>query len=153
MKTSVSGVPVSRAMLTDFQTLSPADSLRTAVELVLRGSQADFPVLDRGRLTGVLTRGDLLKGLASHGPEVPVESFVDRQFEVVPSTLMLEDAVVRLHEMEQPVLPVMDGTRLVGLLTAENLAEFLMIRGAMEEVRGERPRHGGDLRTAAPEFP
>ncbi len=92
MKTSVSGVPVSYAMLTDFQTLSPADSLRTAVELVLRGSQADFPVLDRGRLTGVLTRGDVLKGLASHGPEIVVESVVHRQFEVVPPTLMLEDA-------------------------------------------------------------
>jgi CBS domain-containing protein len=153
MKTSVSGVPVSRAMLTDFQTLSPTDSLRTAVEMVLRGSQADFPVLDRGRLTGVLTRGDLLKGLASHGPEIAVESVVHRQFEVVPSTLMLEHAVVRLHETEHHVLPVMDGPRLVGLLTAENLAEFLMIRSAMEEARGERPRHGSGLRAAAPEFP
>ncbi len=145
MKTSVSRVPVSRAMLTDFQTLSPADSLRTAVDLVLRGSQADFPVLDRGRLTGVLTRSDLLKGLASHGLEIPVESVVHRQLEVVPPTLMLEHAMVRLHETEHHVLPVMDGTRLVGLLTAENLAEFVMIRGAMEEARRERPRHGSGL--------
>ncbi len=153
MKTSVSGVPVSHAMVTDFQTLSPADSLRTAMELVLRGSQADFPVLGRGRLTGVLTRGDLLSNLASHGPEIAVEGVVHRHFEVVQSTLMLEDAVVRLHETEHHVLPVMDGTRLVGLLTAENLAEFLMIRGAMEEARRELPRHGSGLRAAASEFP
>ena len=92
-------------------------------------------------------------GLASHGSETAVETVVRRQFEVVPSTLMLEDAVVRLHKTEHHVLPVMDGTRLVGLLTAENLAEFLMIQSAMEKARGERPRNGRGIRAAAPEFP
>jgi Zn-dependent protease len=59
MKSALSGIPVARAMLTDFRTLSPQDALRRAVDLLLSGSQHDFPVLDGERVVGVLTRADL----------------------------------------------------------------------------------------------
>jgi CBS-domain-containing membrane protein len=64
MKAALGGIPVGRAMLTDFQSLAPSDSLGRAVELILAGSQQDFPVIDSGRVAGVLTRGDLLTARA-----------------------------------------------------------------------------------------
>jgi CBS-domain-containing membrane protein len=60
MKSALGGIPVGRAMLTDFQSLATSDSLGRAVELILAGSQQDFPVIDSGCVVGVLTRGDLL---------------------------------------------------------------------------------------------
>src|SRR5215211_3304187 len=55
MKNSVSGIPVTRAMLTDFKTLSPRDTLSQVVGLILAGSQHDFPVLDAtGKVIGIL---------------------------------------------------------------------------------------------------
>ena len=39
MKSALRGIPISRAMITEFQTLSPADSLARAVEHVLAGSE------------------------------------------------------------------------------------------------------------------
>ena len=50
-------------MLTTFQTLAPQNTLSYAVELILAGSQQDFPVVDSGKVVGVLTRGDLIKAL------------------------------------------------------------------------------------------
>ena len=38
MKTALGGIPVGRAMLTDFQSLSPREPLSRAVELILSGS-------------------------------------------------------------------------------------------------------------------
>src|SRR5262249_12323523 len=66
-RVALRGVPVRRAMLTDFQTLRPDDTLGRAADLLLAGSQHDFPVMDDGRAAGVLTRTDLLRGLASGG--------------------------------------------------------------------------------------
>ncbi|NUM69016.1 site-2 protease family protein, partial [candidate division KSB1 bacterium] len=60
MKTAVGGIPVKLAMLTNFQTLASHDTLNRAIELILAGSQQDFPVVDDGKVVGVLTRGDLL---------------------------------------------------------------------------------------------
>ena len=67
MKSALGGIPVGRAMLTDFQSLAPSDNLARAVELILAGSQQDFPVLDSGRVAGVLTRAGLLTALAQRG--------------------------------------------------------------------------------------
>src|SRR5213083_2574667 len=59
MRTALSGIPVSRAMLTDFHTLAPEDTAKRVLELILAGSQQDFPVVDGGqggqggRLAGV----------------------------------------------------------------------------------------------------
>jgi hypothetical protein len=63
MRAAFSGLPVSRAMVTDFATLAPGDPLRKAVELTLHGSQSDFPVLEGGRPVGILHQGELLVGL------------------------------------------------------------------------------------------
>lgn len=43
-KPALSGIPVERAMMNDFQTAAPTDS--RAVDVLLAGAQQDFPVLD-----------------------------------------------------------------------------------------------------------
>src|SRR5213080_1855499 len=72
MRTALSGIPVSRAMLTDFHTLAPEDPAKRVLELILAGSQQDFPVVDGGqggRLAGVLLRSDVLKALAQRASD------------------------------------------------------------------------------------
>jgi Zn-dependent protease len=65
MQSAIGGIPVQQAMLTDFKTLQTSDSLDRAVELTLSGSQKDFPVVDNGRVEGILTQTDLLKALSA----------------------------------------------------------------------------------------
>src|SRR5512147_2883084 len=60
MKNSISGIPITRAMLTKFETLLPTDTLARVVSLILSGSQQDFPVVEDGHVVGVLTRDDFI---------------------------------------------------------------------------------------------
>jgi CBS-domain-containing membrane protein len=131
MKSALGGIPVGRAMLTDFQSLAPSDTLGRAVELILAGSQQDFPVIDNGRVSGVLTRADLLTALAQRGQEVAVRDVMQREFQVVDSGDMLESAMQRLQECACHTLPVQHGGRMVGLLTMDNVGEFVAIQAAL----------------------
>jgi Zn-dependent protease len=46
MKVALVGIPVSEVTVTEFSSLSPSDPLHRAVELMLHGTQQDFPVLE-----------------------------------------------------------------------------------------------------------
>jgi CBS-domain-containing membrane protein len=132
MKNSVSGIPVTRAMLTDFKVLSPRDNLAQVVALILSGSQHDFPVVDaNGRIVGILDRDSFMRGLTQHGQSAPVMDFIRRDLPEVDSFEMLEMALMRLNEVGSKTLPVTHQGQLVGIITAENITEYLMIRSAL----------------------
>ena len=135
MKSALGGIPVSRAMLTDFRTLSPHDSLARAVELVLTGAQQDFPVVGNGHVEGVLTRGDLLTALAERGKGALVRDVMRHEFQTVDSFEMLEKAFARLQDCDCHTLPVTHNGRLVGLVTMDNVGEFLMIQAALRPAK------------------
>jgi Zn-dependent protease len=131
VKSAISGIPVGRAMITDFRALQPRESLQQAAALVISGSQQDFPVLDEGRVVGVLTRDAMVKALSEHGLDGLVGDAMNHSFQTVDVREMLEDAFSKLQECACPVLPVVDDGRLVGLITPDNVGEFVMIRGAL----------------------
>jgi Zn-dependent protease len=131
MKSALGGIPVTDAMLTDFRTVSPRNSLGDAVELTLTGSQKDFPVVDKGQVIGVLTQGDLLVALAQRGNETSVTDVMQREVHKADSHDMLESVLARLEECRCHTLPVMHDGELVGLVTMDNVGEFLRIQAAI----------------------
>jgi predicted transcriptional regulator len=137
MKSSLAGIPVLRAMVTNFFTLAPRDPLSHAIDQILAGSQQDFPVVEEGRVVGILTRQDLLVGLAKHGREALVEDSMQREFETVDASQMLETAFQRLQSCQCHTLPVLSRGQLVGLVTMENVGEFVAIRSALDSVAGD----------------
>ena len=133
VKNTVGGVPVTRAMLTDFKTLSPSDNLSQVVALILAGSQHDFPVVDaNGRVVGILERDAFMRALTQHGQSAPVMNFIRRDLPEVDSYEMLEMAINRLQESSSKTLPVTHNGQLVGMITMENITEYLMIRSALK---------------------
>jgi CBS domain-containing protein len=136
VRDSISGIPVTRAMQTDFRTLSPDDRLSQVVALILSGSQHDFPIVDAtGRIAGILDRDTFMKALTEHGQSAPVMDFIRTDLPVVDSYEMLEPVLLRLQESGSKTLPVTHGGQLVGLITMENITEFLMIRSALQTAR------------------
>lgn len=142
IRSALSGVPVSRAMITDFRTLAPTDSLATAASHVLAGFQQDFPVSEGERLIGILTRSRLITGLAEQGEGARVSDQIQTDFETVSPDEMLEFVLPRLQESPQQSLLVLDQGKLVGLLTAENLGELLMFREAAQQAENRRGTAG-----------
>lgn len=152
MRTSLGGIPVQQVMLTDFKTLRPDDKLAHAVDHVLGGWQQDFPVVFGDRVLGVLAREDLMKALEERGPDAPVRDAMKREFPTTDSHDMLEHALLLLRTTRARSLPVEHEGRLVGLLNADNLGQFMMVQSALRRRRGlARPGSDDSARSSQQE--
>jgi Zn-dependent protease len=128
-------IPIRDAMLTEYRTLAPSDTLGHAAELLLAGTQQDFPVLGEGQEDRVLTRDALFAGLARGGREALVGDAPLLNLGRVEIREPLAPAVARLRDGSEPCLEVTDQGRPVGLLTLENIGEFLMVQTALATAR------------------
>lgn len=126
-------VPVERAMVRDFYAVRPGDPLARAVQLGLTGAQTDFPVLEEGRVVGVLTQTAMLKGLAERGGQGQVSDAMDQDFVVVEAGETLEDAFRKMQSCRCRTLPVLRQGRLEGLLTRDNIQAFLNIQSVLSQ--------------------
>ncbi|MCL4707971.1 site-2 protease family protein [bacterium] len=135
MKSALGGIPIQAAMIKDFRTLAPSDSLEQAVEHILAGFQQDFPVVEQGRVVGVLTRNDLMKALSQRGPNGRVEDAMQSQFETADPNEMLESVFARLNACGCHSLPLVRNGQLAGIVTMDNVGEFLMVQAALRGAR------------------
>jgi len=139
MRSTLGGCLVREAMLTDFRTLSPRETLSQAVRLLLAGSQQDFPVVDNGQVVGMLSHANLVKALADQGAGAPVAAAMETSVEVLDANEPLDYAMGRVNPEQGLTRPVLRDGVLVGLLTAENIGEFFMIRAVLERRRHLKP--------------
>jgi Zn-dependent protease/CBS domain-containing protein len=143
IRSALDGIPVARVMITDFRVLDPNDSLVRAAEHVIAGYRYDFPVVEDSRLVGILTRNDLSAALARYGPEARVGDVMQTDIITAHPRDMLHTVFLRLQECDCHTIPIVRGGRLVGLVTADNLAEVLMMQEAMRRRRD--PGRSADL--------
>jgi Zn-dependent protease/predicted transcriptional regulator len=122
---------VREAMLTDYSSLAPSETLGRAAELLLAGSQQDFPIVSEGRTLGVLTRSGLIQGLSQHGRAASIGTVTTEPIESVEANSALTTAVRLLREGPLPCLQVVEAGQPVGILTLENISELLMVRSAL----------------------
>lgn len=147
VRSMLRGIPVREAMMTRFQALSPSDSLQTAATELLAGMQQEFPVVEEGRLVGMLRRADLAEGLRGSTGELRIADVMTQDCRCVNEFDLLERVMYEMHQGSCSVLPVVRGDRIIGLVDTENIGELLMIRSA----RGNGTpavRHPGELISA-----
>ena len=132
IKSTLSGVLVGQAMLTDFQTLLPDEPLSRAVELTLAGSQKDFPIVRDLAIVGVLTQTDLLKGLQVQGERARVGDWMQQEIQSAEIDEPLEKVLERLQSSQCRLLSVKESGRLAGIVNLDNFVEFLSIQGALQ---------------------
>lgn len=139
IKSALGGIPVSRAMITEFHTLAPDEPLSRAVELLLSGTQQDFPVMADGRIVGVLSLRDLQAALGRQGETVAVSEVMRRDVPVVDPHDMLETAFQTLQATGARIGAVVRDGRVVGLVTPDNVGEFVMVQSSLAAHLGRRP--------------
>lgn len=130
LRSGLAGYPASAAMVTEYRTLGPDDALGRAAELILAGSQEDFPVVEEGRVTGVLTRQRLLRALAENGPAVPVREAMERDVLIADPSELLSGVLAKLGDRECRTVPLVRNGELMGLLTPENVVDFISLQAA-----------------------
>jgi stage IV sporulation protein FB len=129
---AVQGASVANAMETQFCALESHEPLARAEGLLLAGPQIDFPVVSEdGRLLGLISREAIVSGIAEHGERAPVRAAMAVNVPVTTPDEPLPPAFERLAQSGQRCAPVLDKSGVVvGLLTADNLADFVGTRQA-----------------------
>ena len=129
------GVPVSHAMVTHFEVLSPEGHLDGAVQTLLQTGQGEFPVVDgAGKPVGVLDRGALIRALKTLGPDARVADAMSPEFPTVGYRVTLEQAFKVMQEKTAPAVGITDAAgKLIGLITGETIAEMMMLREALPQ--------------------
>lgn len=135
MSAAVRGIPVSEAMVKDFKRLDHDDRLEKVINLTVAGTQNDYPVMRDGQVVGILNQTDLITALRSHGEQGQVAEVMQQSFATIDADEMLENAFQKLADCQCHTLPVFNGERLVGLLTMDNLGEFVRIQTALGRTR------------------
>ncbi|HWB83852.1 MAG TPA: site-2 protease family protein [Bryobacteraceae bacterium] len=122
------GFPVQAAMITDFRTLQHGETIRDAGTLLLATSQHDFPVMHGDSVVGLLSRSALVRAMMTDGPEGYVAGAMDRNFTRFSPGMPLTDALPQISGPGACALVMDDDDQLLGMLTSENLSEFILLR-------------------------
>jgi CBS domain-containing protein len=122
-------------MVTDFRTLASDELLAQAARRGAAGFQQDFPVLDGGRLVGVLTRSDALAALADGAEGSAVKDVMQVQVETGHPAEILDSILARMQEGQCHTLAVVRDGHLVGLLTLDHVGEFLAVQAARRVIK------------------
>lgn len=131
----LTGHPIQDAMQFRYRTIESGQTLEDAARMLLEGSQHDFPVMAGNEVVGIITRGDIADGLANDGPDAYVAGHMRREFKTAHANIPLEMAIDMFSQGDQTPVIIMDEEHIVGMLTQENLSEFIMLQHARQEGR------------------
>lgn len=139
-------MPVTRAMITEFATLSAHATVADAVDILLRTSQKVIPVIDDGGgFAGGIEMGDVLRALhEQENRQQAVADFMNTNIPALAQTATLAEAFRLLQEKMTSAVAIVDGnSRLAGLVTLETLGEMLMLHEASSSVFDRLQAHSG----------
>ena len=121
-------VPAATAreiMSTDIFTIPPDASLLAASMYLERVNHTGVPVVDgSGAVVGFLTLRDIMKGRKAGQMHVPVRTFMSRKIVTASPQTTVREIDELLYENDIGHLPIVEGGRLVGLVTRADYLEF-----------------------------
>lgn len=142
---------VSDVMSRGVLSVGPRDTVRKAAELMLRYGVTGFPVLDRGRLVGMITQGDFLRRAETetarrhtaiaeffadagrladeyvHAHARIVEEVMTREVIVISPDAALSDAVELMVRHHVKRLPVVSGDAVLGIISQVDLLHAFLV--------------------------
>jgi len=132
-------VRLEEVMLTDFATLSPADTLEDALEKAVHSLQDDFPVVRGSDMVGVISRQRILDALRAEGNGY-VQAVMNKLFEVSMRKESLASAFRKLTARNLSIIPVVEDQRLVGIVTLQNLMHSMALLAESRKLRRDEQR-------------
>ena len=127
-------VRLEEVMLTDFATLSPADTLEDALDKAVHSLQDDFPVVRGSDMVGVISRQRILEALRLEGNGY-VQAVMNKLFEVSARQESLASAFRKLTSRNLSIIPVVEDQRLVGIVTLQNLMHSMALLAESRKLR------------------
>ena len=106
-------------------TVGPSDVVTTAHNRLRNAGFSQLPVMDEGRLVGVITEDTIIQHVLGK-PELmnaPVSEAMESAFIKLDRTTSINNLVAMLHV--QPYAAIMDGDEFLGLITRSDVLNYL----------------------------
>ena len=119
---------VREAMVSDPPTLEVGDSARAAGEALARPDVRAVFVCDDGRFVGVVTRKTLVREVVATGRDpngTPVGEIAEEPHWTIDAEAPVDEAFQFMEEKDAERVPVVEGGRLVGVLSRSVLQRRL----------------------------
>ncbi|GGD32126.1 site-2 protease family protein [Sinisalibacter lacisalsi] len=132
MRTLARGLLARDAMITEYETLRPDDSLDLAATTLIRTTQHEFPVIDpeTGRFEGLLTRAGLYRALEASPRPARVVEVMERELPTSQLTEPLSGTLTKMQTGAPAVMVIGREGTLVGYITRENVGELMIVANA-----------------------
>ena len=118
---------VEDVMVKEVITIDQNSTVKEAAEVMNKFEIGCLIAVRKGKAIGVITERDLLKRIvaeARDATETKVKDVMSSPLVVIEPSVELEEAVKLMFQMKIKKLPVVDGKRLVGLITLTDIARF-----------------------------
>jgi acetoin utilization protein AcuB len=134
--------------------ISPATTLEDAYRILCDEGIRHLPVVEEGRLVGVVSDRDLRLATSALArsplsPTSPVSKVMSREPMTADVSDPVEDVAVRMRARKIGCLPVMDDGQLIGIITGLDLLDALLRMTGVDKPSGRLevrlPDHPGEL--------
>lgn len=138
MKRNFRTIQVSEVMVDSLVTVNPSDSLQHALSLLEKYKVHELPVIEQGRLIGIVTGGDL-KFFTPAYPLLPDQEELRQTLRelTVAAAMTLEpvstnpqatllEAITLMYQQHVSALLVTEGERLLGILSVSDILRIVI---------------------------
>jgi CBS domain-containing protein len=109
-------------MRRDYPTISPRATVKDAARLMVENNLSHLPVVEKGKLVGIVTPTDLLIVVEKENPQVAVEDIVRSPCIPIYAGAPLSVALATFKAAKVFALPVLDDeAKLVGIITDRDI--------------------------------
>jgi CBS domain-containing protein len=114
-------------------TISPGSDLQTAARLLLEHNIRRLPVVDEGKLVGLVTVADVVGTIADMNIDIPIKDYVEEEVVAIYSETPLP-VVARIMELAGvKAVPVLDANlELVGIISDRDVISASIIEDSVE---------------------
>ncbi len=114
-------------------TISPGSALQTAARLLLEHRIRRLPVVDEGKLVGLVTVADVVATIADMNIDIPIKDYVEKEVVAIYNETPLP-VVARIMELAGvKAVPVLDANlELVGIISDRDVISASIIEDSVE---------------------
>jgi CBS domain-containing protein len=135
LQTDVDAVRMRDVMLVEFTTLSASATLEDALQRSIHSLQDVFPVVRGSNLVGAVSRQGILEALQLNGNGY-VQGVMTRSFQIAQPDDSLVNTLRRIVSGQgAQLVPVMEGDRIVGIITPQNLSQSMSMLNQKRRMR------------------
>lgn len=124
VKSTLAKIKVQDILSDEYKTVTGDMSLAQVLEIVFHSHHEDFPVLENGKLVGLLTRSVIIKGVHQYSKDKKVSEIMRKQFPTLSPNDLLKKAHLLMQESQVRAIPVLRKGELCGIVTVEDLTKI-----------------------------